>query len=251
MKNKKILWILIGLVLALVVTDIYFTQYYHEDVESYKLVDHPEDYNGKRVCTEGKYVKDFEVNALIGAVLPCIDEPLLLGCESPVIYIWLENPDITELENSMARVCGTFEYGEKYGHLGGYDYQISETITPTKRLAYFFSALTGEKRGSGQINLSESVKECISKNENEINYKYSKGELIVDFNQNLSEEQVNNFLKSFVGSDELSLSDRYFSSSENRRIIRVPEGTEIEWMCKFRENNLVEAVYLDRLVYAI
>ena len=102
-----------------------------QDVPFEELVSNPERYHGRRVCTEGIYVTGFEVNAL-GASLRREGEAVYLT--EPAI--WLEGAEIRSSADCVdsgafpssrfcrATVCGLFESGGYYGHLGGYAYQL-------------------------------------------------------------------------------------------------------------------------------
>jgi hypothetical protein len=119
--------LLVGFVLALSISACAPLQ----DVPFEELVSNPERYHGRRVCTEGIYVTGFEVNAL-GASLRRDGEAVYLT--EPVI--WLEGAEIrlsTDCVDSgsfptarfcRATVCGLFESGGYYGHVGGYAYQL-------------------------------------------------------------------------------------------------------------------------------
>jgi hypothetical protein len=89
------------------------------------------DYNGMQVCTEGVYLSGFEVSAL-GKLAEQRNNNTYLT--EPAIWIEGINVEKREcfktetlfpFEFCNAKVCGIFEYGDKYGHLGDYNYQIS------------------------------------------------------------------------------------------------------------------------------
>jgi hypothetical protein len=98
------------------------------------LLSHPERYNGKRICTRGMYASAFEVNALASSLR---QEGSALYLGEPAI--WLEGAEIVTTADCWegaaapaarfceATVCGFFEHGARYGHLGGYEYQLSGT----------------------------------------------------------------------------------------------------------------------------
>jgi len=102
-----------------------------QDVPFDDLVSNPERYHGRRVCTEGIHATGFEVNALAAS----------LRREGEAVYltepaIWLEGAEIRSSADCFdsgalptarfcrATVCGLFESGGYYGHLGGYAYQL-------------------------------------------------------------------------------------------------------------------------------
>ena len=100
-----------------------------------ELISNPEEYNGTNICTEGIYLSGFEASSL-GAGFYELSGSVYLT--EPAI--WVEGTEITELGECKtsqgysfcsAKVCGHFEYGRHYGHLGGYEYQIiSSKINP-------------------------------------------------------------------------------------------------------------------------
>jgi hypothetical protein len=124
---NKTIFLLIGFALALCVDACAPTQ----DLPFDDLVSNPERYHGRRVCTQGLYATGFEVNAL-GASLRREGDAVYLT--EP--FIWLEGAKIgssTDCVDSRtfpsarfcrATVCGLFESGGHYGHLGGYAYQL-------------------------------------------------------------------------------------------------------------------------------
>jgi len=119
--------LLVGFLLALSVNACDAQQ----NVPFEELVSNPKRYHGRRVCTEGIYATGFEVNAL-GASLRREGEAVYLT--EPVI--WLEGAEIrssTDCVDSRTfptasfckvTVCGLFESGGYYGHLGGYAYRL-------------------------------------------------------------------------------------------------------------------------------
>ncbi len=119
--------LLVGFVLALSISACAPRQ----DVPFEELVSNPERYHGRRVCTEGIYATGFEANAL-GASLQRDGEAVYLTQPA----IWLEGAEIRSSADCFdsgalptarfckATVCGLFESGGYYGHLGGYAYQL-------------------------------------------------------------------------------------------------------------------------------
>ncbi|MEE8167932.1 MAG: hypothetical protein V3T58_03555 [Candidatus Hydrothermarchaeales archaeon] len=108
-----------------------------------ELVSQSRRYSGKEICTEGYYLKEgyylnnaFEVSALgesyesAGYGFVKHKEPLIwIRIEEPLAEdFWNQLKNYTEASGSYffdeISVCGKFEYGEGYGHLGGYEYQI-------------------------------------------------------------------------------------------------------------------------------
>lgn len=93
-----------------------------------ELVTNPGKYTGNFLCTEGVYLNGFEIAALGAAV---VERDGFHYLSDPVIWIeglepTLRNECLSSLGYQFcpALVCGRFEYGESYGHLGGYKYQI-------------------------------------------------------------------------------------------------------------------------------
>ncbi|HSJ57138.1 MAG TPA: hypothetical protein VLC95_08150 [Anaerolineae bacterium] len=102
------------------------------DVPFAGLVADPARYGGTELCTTGVYVTGFEASAL-GASTVTRDGILYLS--EPTI--WIEDASAVEVQGECstgstvpeyefcpARVCGTFETGGRFGHLGGYEHQI-------------------------------------------------------------------------------------------------------------------------------
>jgi hypothetical protein len=102
------------------------------------LVAYPDQYTGMWLCTEGIHASGFEVNDLGTSTYEKDGYPHLA---EPVI--WLEQADFQSrqdchesdttpsFEFCQAVVCGVFEMGGGYGHLGAYEYQIrGEGIQP-------------------------------------------------------------------------------------------------------------------------
>jgi len=114
-----------------------------QEVSLEELFAEPEHYDGKDVIIEGFYYGAFEVNVLAERLVY-----LGLG-EGPIVpiggLIWIEGsigratidslywrPEDatypTEIFGKI-RIEGKFEYGEAYGHVGNYDYQITAVST--------------------------------------------------------------------------------------------------------------------------
>jgi hypothetical protein len=103
-----------------------------QQVEFSDLVTNPERYDGEAICTEGIYLVAFEVNAM-GSGIYTQDEYVYLNEPS----IWLEGAEIEnqgecfQVEREPGanfcpvRACGQFETGGNYGHLGSWEFQLS------------------------------------------------------------------------------------------------------------------------------
>lgn len=119
--------ILVALLLALLINGCMQSMKVNID----DLLSNPERYHGRQICTEGIYVSGFEVSA-VGA------SPYQVG---GAVYltepaIWIERADIRSRSDCFetqttppaefcnAIVCGLFEYGGSYGHVGAYEYQL-------------------------------------------------------------------------------------------------------------------------------
>jgi hypothetical protein len=101
------------------------------EVDIDDLLSSPQSYQGEEICTEAVYASGFEINALGASTYQRGDAVYLT---EPVI--WLERAEIRSstdcfssattppVEFCKARVCGFFEYGGNYGHVGAYEYQL-------------------------------------------------------------------------------------------------------------------------------
>jgi hypothetical protein len=93
-----------------------------------ELLSNPIKYSGSNICTEGIYLSGFEVSAL-GADTYTLNGNIYLT--EPAI--WVEGVEVVNLNECKVyqgysfcsvKICGRFEYGNQYGHMGGYEYQI-------------------------------------------------------------------------------------------------------------------------------
>jgi hypothetical protein len=100
------------------------------------LVSRPQAYAGRRICTEGIYASGFEISAM-GSSTYQRGEAIYLA--EPTI--WIEGGEtyhpilssgecftsttVMPVEFCPATACGVFEFGEGYGHTGGWAYQIA------------------------------------------------------------------------------------------------------------------------------
>lgn len=99
-------------------------------------VSRPQAYAGRRICAEGIYASGFEISALGRSTYQRGDAIYLT---EPTI--WIEGGDgdhpvlssgdcfssttVMPVEFCPAIACGVFEFGEGYGHGGGWAYQIA------------------------------------------------------------------------------------------------------------------------------
>jgi hypothetical protein len=102
-----------------------------EFVEFGELVADPQRYDGSEICTEGIHAMGFETNALgastyDGGNTVYLTEPTIWieGAEIRVTGGCLESGDSPRAEFCPVQVCGVFEAGRGFGHLGGYKYQL-------------------------------------------------------------------------------------------------------------------------------
>ncbi len=103
-----------------------------DDVTISQLTSSPERYDGKFVRTEGFYLSAFETSALGESTYR---QGEMVYLTEPAI--WLDPSTIESREDCFqtatvppeevckVKVAGYFEYGEGYGHLSAYKYQIT------------------------------------------------------------------------------------------------------------------------------
>ena len=105
------------------------------------LLANPDKFNGKKIRTTGIRVSGFEVNALSEST---IERDGAVYLKEPTI--WLEGDTVGNEQDCFkgkvgfppatfctVDVTGIFEYGDRYGHTGGYKFQIRGGITVTPR----------------------------------------------------------------------------------------------------------------------
>lgn len=131
------IWI-IGILAAVLAGGFFAWQYFlPKEVTFDDLVSNPEKYNKSNVVVEGFYLFSFEVNIFVKelAFLPPDNRVRARGGS-----IWigggkgLDEFDFNKLHQQTimgenvyygkVKIRGRFEYGEQYGHLGYYNYQI-------------------------------------------------------------------------------------------------------------------------------
>lgn len=108
-----------------------------QDVTVEQLLAHPNQFDGVTVNVEGFYFQGFEVIVLSDKLEYSGYAPGHLVPRGEMIWIEggipLEVYDNLQQQNMMGpterygkvRMTGTFHYGDKYGHAGAYEYQIS------------------------------------------------------------------------------------------------------------------------------
>jgi len=102
-----------------------------------ELVAAPARYNGRTVTVEALYFHSFETTALCESLVESTQFPGHLVPTQPLIWLDSGLPvavfnQLTEetYENGPSswygklRIKGVFEYGGKYGHVGGFEYQL-------------------------------------------------------------------------------------------------------------------------------
>ncbi len=112
-----------------------------QEVALEQLFAEPESYNGKDVILDGFYFSGFEVLVLAegleysgraeGHIAPTGQMIWIEGGIAEVILDSLYQQSMMGPIETFGkiRIEGVFEYGEGYGHLGGYDYQITPAET--------------------------------------------------------------------------------------------------------------------------
>lgn len=139
MKPHSWLWLFIALPIFLCADFVWGTtptqQAYVVTVDELRA--RPLDYNGKLIRVTGVVMSGFEVSALSDAT---VEREGLLHLNEPTI--WLEGATVTNERQCItvgppphAKVCtadvqGIFEFGGRYGHLGGYKAQIGHVEQP-------------------------------------------------------------------------------------------------------------------------
>lgn len=108
-----------------------------KEVAFNQLFQHPSSFNGRTIIIEGFYFEGFEVMTLAEGLKY---SGLVEGHVWPDGHrIWIEGGIPNEIRNRMNRqnqvgpdelygkikIEGKFQYGEKYGHLGGYESQLT------------------------------------------------------------------------------------------------------------------------------
>lgn len=114
---------------------ISYTSLTQNYIEFESLVRRPDFYNGKHICTVGKYIQADKGNVLIAykgttnsetiwVTVPA--EKNLLGNIKQQLNVFLRKPTVSF--ESTAKVCGTFEYQQDsqsgFGYSEGFRYQI-------------------------------------------------------------------------------------------------------------------------------
>jgi len=107
-----------------------------QEVTFQELLANPSEYDGKRITIVGFYFQGFEVSVIAenleysgyaeGHLVPKGETTWIEGGIPREILngLYLQSMMGPEERFGKVRVTGTFEYGEKYGHLGGYNSQI-------------------------------------------------------------------------------------------------------------------------------
>jgi hypothetical protein len=129
---KYSVWMAISLVLSVSVLGCV-----GQDVTFNEVLSNPEKYNEKYITLEGFYFHGWEVNVFSEALKPSGYAEGHLVPEGQMI--WIEGGIPKEVFDGLykqsqtgynerygkLRISGKFQYGGKYGHVGGYSYQIT------------------------------------------------------------------------------------------------------------------------------
>jgi len=96
-----------------------------------ELVTNPQSYHGRQICTAGVYILGFETSALGASTYQrgsaiYITEPAIWvqGAEIRTTGDCFTSDTAPPAEFCQVEVCGLFESGGGFGHLGGYEYQL-------------------------------------------------------------------------------------------------------------------------------
>lgn len=96
-----------------------------------ELVTNPQSYHGRQICTAGVYVLGFETCALgasthqEGSAIYLTEPSVWVqGAEIRTTGDCFTSDTVPPAEFCESEVCGLFESGGGYGHLGGYEYQL-------------------------------------------------------------------------------------------------------------------------------
>ena len=100
-------------------------------VEFGELVAAPQRYHGRQICTAGVYVLGFETSALGASTYQrgsaiYLTEPAVWVGEAEIHSTGdcFSSDTAPPAEFCQVQVCGLFESGGGFGHLGGYEYQL-------------------------------------------------------------------------------------------------------------------------------
>jgi len=88
---------------------------------------------------------------------------------------------------------------------------------------------------------SESYIKCLK--ERDIPGEYVKGEVLIEFQPRFTEEEINNFLGELESEGEINIIEVDH--------IKVPEGKELEWICRLKENEIVQEAYFNMIAHAL
>jgi hypothetical protein len=91
------------------------------------------------------------------------------------------------------------------------------------------------------IGKSDSYENCMNKIH--IPKEYAKGEVIVDFNENVTEDEIQEF-KLNLGSEAI------IEKHGELGLIKFSEGNEIGWICNLKDYNVVKDAYFNVIVHA-
>lgn len=134
-RMRFLLWLALTLLVAVVTAPSACSS--TAEVTFAELVAEPARYNGRTVTLEAFYFHSFETSALCASLVESVQFPGHLVPTQPLI--WLEGGLPLDVFNQLTeetyengpssyygklRIKGVFEYGDRYGHVGGFDYQL-------------------------------------------------------------------------------------------------------------------------------
>jgi len=126
----------IGVMLLLLTFALGCGQDRNQEVTFQELLANPSEYDGKSITLEGFFFQGFEVQVIAemldysgyaeGHLIPKGEMIWIEGGIPKEVYDGLYQQHMMGPEEryGKVKVTGKFEYGEKYGHLGGYNSQI-------------------------------------------------------------------------------------------------------------------------------
>jgi hypothetical protein len=98
-----------------------------------ELVAAPQRYHGRQICTAGAYALGFETSALgastyrRGTAYYLVDPAIWVeGAQIRTTGHCFTADTVPATEFCRVEICGLFESGGNFGHLGGYQYQLRD-----------------------------------------------------------------------------------------------------------------------------
>jgi len=96
---------------------------------------------------------------------------------------------------------------------------------------------------------TKQYKECINKYQQDVQ-EYCKGQILIGFDEGVTEEQANNFIESHDSNDELDMIQ--YRWRLNLAEVKVPEGKEIDFACYFdsmKDETIIKHAEIDYLYH--